>query len=132
MPRPKASGAGKHAERDTTGAQRGGEGELEQNKKKQKTQQQPQTGQPASGWGQTSKERTKNGQRKGEAHQNAPGRPARPTGASRARTRSHARDPAVASSDPKGAVSVSTRNSPGAPAQFPGRKTDGTGNRTRQ
>ena len=58
-------------------------------------------------------------QRKGEAHQNAPGRLARPTRPSRARTRTHARDPGVASSDPKGAVSASTQKSPGAPAQSP-------------
>ena len=78
-PRPKAPGAGKHAKQDTTGAQLG----------KKKTQQQPLTGQPKPGGGRTSKERTKNGQRKGEAHQNAPGRPARPTWPSRARTRTH-------------------------------------------
>ena len=69
--------------------------------------------------GQTSKERTKNGQRKGEAHRNGPERPARPTQPSRARTRKRARDPGVASSDPRGAVSASTRNSPGAPAESP-------------
>ena len=56
---------------------------------------------------------------KGEAHGNAPGRPARPSRPSRARTRTLARDPSVASSDPKGAVSASTRNSPGAPAESP-------------
>ena len=37
---------------------------------------------------------------KGEAHQNAPGRPARPTPPRRASTRTHARDPGVASSSP--------------------------------
>ena len=69
---------------------------------------------------------------KGEAHQNAPGRPARPTRPSTARTRTHARDPGVASSDLKGAVLAPTRNSPGAPAGSPRRKMGGTGNRTRQ
>ena len=106
--------AGKHAKKETTGAQEG-----RKKKIKKKTQQQPQTGQPQPGGGRTSKERTKTGQRKGEAHQNASGRPARPTRPSRARTRTHARDPGVASSDPKGAVSASTRNSPGAPAESP-------------
>ena len=84
-----------------------------------KNQEQPQTGQPQPGGGRTSKERTKTGQRKGEAHQNAPGRPARPTQPSRACTRTHARDPGEASSVQKGAVSASTRNSPGAPAESP-------------
>ena len=81
--------------------------------------QQPQTGQPQPRGGRTSKERTKNGQRNSEAHQNAPGRPARPTRRGRARTCTHARDPGVASSNPKGAVSASTRNSPGAPTESP-------------
>ena len=85
-PRPKAPGAGKHAKQDTTGAQRGGgKGKGKGKQKQKKTQQQPQTGQPQPGGGRTSKERTKKGQRKGEAHQNAPGRPARPT-----RPRKHA------------------------------------------
>ena len=129
-PRPKAPGAGKHAKQDTTMAQRGGG--RGKGIPKRKNQQLPQTGQPQPGGGLTSKERTKNGQKKGEAHQTAPGRPACPTRPSRARTRTHARDPGVASSDPKGAVSASTRESPGAPAEFPCRKTDGTANRTRQ
>ena len=54
-----------------------------------------------------------------EAHQNAPRRPACPTGPRKASTRPHARQPVVASSDPKGEVSVSTRNSPGAPVDSP-------------
>ena len=86
---------------------------------KKKTQPQPQTGQPQPGGGRTSKERTKTGQRKGEAHQNAHRRPACPTRPSRALTRTHARDPGVASSNPKGAMSASTRNSPVAPAESP-------------
>ena len=56
---------------------------------------------------------------KGEAHQNAPGRPARPTGPGRTSTRTHTRDPGVASSDQQVEVSASTRNSPGAPAESP-------------
>ena len=71
-------------------------------------------------------EQTKNAARpaigKGEAHHNAPARPARPTRPSRARTRTHTRDPGVASSDPKGAVSASTRNCPGAAAESPVKK----------
>ena len=55
----------------------------------------------------------------GEAHQNAPGRPARATRPRGARTRTHAQDLGVASSDPKWAVSASTQNSPGAPAESP-------------
>ena len=45
------------------------------------------------------------------------GRPARPGQKEHAHT--HARDPGVASSDPKGEVSASTQNSPGAPAESP-------------
>ena len=55
----------------------------------------------------------------GEAHQKARERPARPTRPRRAGTRTHARDQRVAFSQPKGAVSASTRNSPGAPAESP-------------
>ena len=86
---------------------------------KKNPEQQPQMGQPQSGGGPTSKERTKTGQKKGDAHQNAPGRPARPTRPNRACTRTHARDPGVASTVPKGAVSASTRNSPVALAESP-------------
>ena len=46
------------------------------------------------------------------------GRPARP-GQEGTGTGTHTPDPGVASSDPKGAVSASTRNSPGAPAESP-------------
>ena len=65
------------------------------------------------------RQKAKATKRKSEAHQNAPGRPARPTRPRRASTRTHARDPGVASSDPQGAVSASTRNSPSAPAESP-------------
>ena len=64
-----------------------------------------------------SKAEGKSRQRKGEAHQNTPGRPARPTRPRGTSTRTHSRDPGVASSDPQGEVSASTRNSPGAPAE---------------
>ena len=50
-------------------------------------------------------------------HQNAPGRPALPTQPRGAHTRTQARNTGLASSDPKGEVSASTRNSPGAPAE---------------
>ena len=97
---------------DNRGSTRGGE-------KRKKKKQQPQTGQPQPAGGRTSKERTRTGQRKGEADQNAPRRPARPTRPSRACTRTHAQDPGLASSVPRGAVSASTRNSPGASAESP-------------
>ena len=96
------------------GAQQGGE-----RGKEKKNPTTTTNGAALPGGGRTSKEHTKNGQRKGEAHQNAPGRPARPTRPSRACTRTHARDPGAASSDPKGAVLASARNSPGAPAESP-------------
>ena len=63
-----------------------------------------------------------NGQMKGEAHQNAPRRQARPTRPGRpdGRNHTHARaDPGVVSSDPQVEVSASARNSPGAPADNP-------------
>ena len=52
-----------------------------------------------------------------KAHKNAPGWPGRLTRPGRTSTRTHALDPGVASSDPQGEVSASTRNSPGAPAK---------------
>ena len=78
----------------------------------------PRKGQPQPGGGQA-KQKDKAAKGKGEAHQNAPGRPARPTRPGRTSTRTHAQDPGVASSDPQGEVSASTRNSPGAPAESP-------------
>ena len=66
-----------------------------------------------------SKAEGQSGHRKGEAHQNAPGRPARPTRPRRACTHTHTRDPSVASSDPKEEVSASTQNSSGAPTESP-------------
>ena len=62
------------------------------------------------------------GHRKGEAHQNAPTRPACLTWPHRARTGTHTRDPGVAFSDPKGEVSASRQKSPGAPAESPAEK----------
>ena len=66
-----------------------------------------------------SKAERQRGQRKGESHQNVPGWRARPSRPGRTSTRTHARDPGVASFDPQGEVSASTRNSPGAPAESP-------------
>ena len=57
--------------------------------------------------------------RKGEAHQNAPRRPARATQPRGARTQTRERDPGVASYNRQGAVSASWRNSPSAPAECP-------------
>ena len=108
--RPKTLRAGNHGTPETKGAHK--------RKKKNKTQQQPQTGQPEPGGG-LKKKKDKAATRKGEAQQNAPGRPARPTRPRGARTRTHAGDPGLASSDPKEAVSASTRDSPGAPAKSP-------------
>ena len=56
---------------------------------------------------------------KGEAHENAFGRPARPTRPGRARTRTHPRDPSVVCSYLKGVVWASTQDSSGAPAGAP-------------
>ena len=67
--------------------------------------------------GGASKAERQSGQKEGEAQQNAPGKPARLTRPGRTSTRIHARDLGVPSSDPQGEVSVSTRNSPGAPAE---------------
>ena len=78
----------------------------------------PKRGQPQPGGG-PAKRKEKAAKGKGEAHQNAPRGPARPTRPGRTSTRTHARYPGVASSDPQGEVSASTRNSPGAPAESP-------------
>ena len=80
--------------------------------------EEPQRGQPQPGGG-AAKQKDQAAKGKGEAHQNAPGRPARPTRPERTSTRTHARDPGVASSDPQGEVSASTRNSLSAPAESP-------------
>ena len=70
--------------------------------------------------GASKKEKHKDGpQKKGEAHQNTPRKPALPTRVRRARMRTYARDPGMASSDPKWAAGASARNSPSAPAEAP-------------
>ena len=65
------------------------------------------------------KQKDKAAKGKGEAHQNAPGRPARPTRQGRPSTRTHARDPGVASPNLQREVSAFKRNSPGAPTESP-------------
>ena len=78
----------------------------------------PGKGQPQPGGGRAKqKDKATRGER--EEHHNAPVRPARPTRPGRTGTRTHARDPGVASSDPQGEVTTSTRNSPSAPAGYP-------------
>ena len=78
----------------------------------------PREGQPQPGGGRARVTDTA-AKGEGEAHRNAPGRPARPTRPRRTSTCTHARDPGVSSSDPQGEVSASTRNSPCASAESP-------------
>ena len=100
-------------------AKKNGQTKKKNKKKKSKAKAEgPKQGLPQTGGG-PAREKDKAATGKCEAHQNAPGRPARPTRPRRARTRTHARDPGVASSDPQGEVSASTRNSPGALAESP-------------
>ena len=121
-PRPGATGAGNQRKQETKGAR----GKRQWRRKKNKrakgggegTNKGPRKGQPQPGGGRT-KQKDKTAQRKGEAHQYAPRRPARPTRPEQTSTRTHARGPGVASSDPQGEVSASTPNSPGAPAESP-------------
>ena len=88
-------------------------------KKKKKHKNNHKQGNPSPKGAEQTRRAPRTATGKGEAHQNAPGRLAFPTRPRRARTRTHARDPGVASSDPRGAVLASTRNSPGAPAESP-------------
>ena len=112
-PRPRAARSGKQIKPEAAGARE----EVGRGKKRGTTtkkkhgQTQPR--------GARTKRKDETAKRKGEAHQNAPGRPARPTRPRRACTVTHAWDPGVASSDPKGEVLASTRNSPAAPAESP-------------
>ena len=85
------------AKRETPTNQAAGGKKKKEKKKKKKTkrqgneerqQQRERGGQPQPGGGQA-KQKDKAAKGKGEAHQNAPGRPARPTRPSRARTRTH-------------------------------------------
>ena len=86
--------------------------------KKRKAKKRPSGGQPRPR-GRRAKQKDKGATGKVEAHQNAPRRPARLTRPRKARTRTHARDPGVASSGPQGEVSASTGNSPGAADESP-------------
>ena len=86
-------------------------------KKGKKTKKNPSAGNPSL-VGAEQRGRTKRPQEKVRRTKTRPGgQPARPGQEERAHT--HARDPGVASSDPKGEVLASTRNSPGAPAESP-------------
>ena len=73
--------------------------------------------------GQRGKKGDRNGQGKGETHQNAPRRQARPTQPGRASTRTHARDPGGFGVDPK---------QPWCTGRGPRSTTDGTGKGTRE
>ena len=68
--------------------------------------------------GRANRETNENGHRKGEAHQNAPKRPARPSGPRKAQSRTRVRDRGVVSSSQKGEVLAFTRKSPGALAEY--------------
>ena len=63
---------------------------------------------PLPGGAKKAKSATRTAKGKVRRTKTRPGRPARPTRPRRARTNTHGRDPGVASSDPKGAVSAST------------------------
>ena len=80
---------------------------------------QTKTGQPQPGGGRANEESNENSPRTDEAHPNAPSKATHQTRRRRPRTRTHARDPGVASLDLRGEVSASTRNSPGAPDEDP-------------
>ena len=101
---------------DNGGARRG--------KKKEKTNNNHKQGNPNSEGTEPTKSAPRQATGNSEAHQNAPGGPARPSRPRGARARTHTRDLGVASSELKRAVLASTRNSPGAPTESPvGRRT---------
>ena len=114
--RPRAPGAGSQRKQEAKGCAENNNGK--KTKGGGRANKGPRKGQPQPGGGQA-KQKDKAAKGKGEAHQNAPGRPARPTRPGRTSTCTHARDPGVASSDLQGEVLASTRNSPGAPAESP-------------
>ena len=121
-PRPRAPRAGKHKKPETAGAQEGRWEDRGRNKHGTKTNrktEQTTEARATPGRRGPNKEEGQHCHKKGEAHQNAPRRPACPTQPRRACKRTHARDPGVASSDLKGEMSASTRNSHGAPAESP-------------
>ena len=116
-PRPKASGARKHAKQDITGTQQG----MGRGKEKGKKTKTPTTATN----GATPAQRGPNKQRghqeqpeEGWAHQNAPRRPACPTRPRRARTHTHAEPRRGVFRPKRGGVSVHTKQH-GAPAESP-------------
>ena len=114
-PRPNAPRAPKQGTLKTKGANKR---KGKQKKKKNHSNKRKQ-GSPSMEGAEQKKSAPRPATGKGEADQNALGRLARLTRPRVAHTRTHARDPGVASYDPKGAVSASTRSSPGAPAGSP-------------
>ena len=108
MPTPKAPRDGRNRTPETRGAHKRGE-----NKNPEATQ----AGQPQPGGGRADKESNKNGHRKGSGAPKRAREAGPPDPAKKARPRTHAQDPGVASPKPNRAVSASTRNSPGAPAE---------------
>ena len=131
-PRPRAPRTGRHKKPETAGAREGGREDrrkTNQTKKRQKKKS-PKRGQPQPGGGRTKmKDKTATG-KVGRTGTGQGGPPAPPSQEEHAPT--HTRDPGVGSSDLKGEMLASTRNSPGAPADFPCRKRNGTRSRTRK
>ena len=121
-PRPRAPWARNERKQEKKGAQRNKKRRSGKKKTKQKRRRRenkgPRPGLPQPGGGQA-RQKDKAAKRKGEAHQNAPGRLARPTRPGYTSTGTHARDQGVASPYPQWEVSASTQNSPGAPAESP-------------
>ena len=119
-PRPKAPGAGKHAKQDTTGAQRGREPNNNHKRGKPSPEGAAQAkSAPRTAKGKVRRTRTRPG-----------GRPARPGQES---THTHIRaGPGRGVLRPeRGGVGVHKKQ-PRCTGRVPRRKTDGTGNRTRQ
>ena len=111
---PKAPRAGKRGTRETAEAQP----ERGKKKKKKKPNNNHRQGNPSPEGAKQTKSPPRRATRKVRGTKTRPGgRPARPGQEEHAHT--HTRDPSVVSADPKGEVSASTRNSPGAPAESP-------------
>ena len=133
-PRARAPGSGKHRKPEATGARegRGKERRNTKQKKKSKNKKHRKSEQPRPG-GNRIEQKDKTATGHGEAHHNAPKRPARPTQPTRACTHTHTRaGPGRGILRAKrGGVGVHTKQ-PRSTGGVPRRKTDGTGNRTRQ
>ena len=125
-PRPRPPRPGKHGTTETMGAQQGV-------KKKENKKTGPNHKQGNSSL--EGAEQTKSAQRadtgEGEAHQNAPGWPARPTRLRGARIHTRGGPERGALRPKEGGVGVRTKQ-PRCTCRVPCRKTDGTGNPTRQ